>query len=487
MFGKKGSYCKEMNCIAQYAEDYSQGRPAECPKTDYQVHQRMISQLNRLFENEKKMAESAKEILNIASSISSFDVGMSHISGSLMEFSRQLQDLSVSNLAIVEETNATMANIEGAVDQTANALDDVTKESNSISEKNIESHQLLQDVQGLRDNLLQDTGNMSDKMEQLIELIGEIGKIIDSVAGIASQTNLLALNASIEAARAGEQGKGFAVVATEVRDLADDTRKNLDGMRGFMNNINAAAAEGKDSITRARESTDQIGSKIDAVTTTVNDNIDMLQTVLSRVGDVNSSMQQIRENTKEIGKAMEASGKDAQTLSEMTTRLAGGAEDTVNFAKSVSQIDDHLSEVVTSMFAGMKNSKNAVTNQDIIDALKKADTAHVAWVGNLKKMVDEMQVQAIQTDSHKCAFGHFYHALQLENPEISEDWKKIDTFHHQVHGYGTKVIEKINAQDHDGAEQLYREAEATSVQLRNLLADVIRKIEAMSAQHKNVF
>ncbi|MGJ3628349.1 methyl-accepting chemotaxis protein [Sphingomonas sp. MMS24-JH45] len=67
-----------------------------------------------------------------------------------------------------------------------------------------------------------------DSAEVVAELTAgarEIGTVVALIADIAGQTNLLALNATIEAARAGEAGRGFAVVATEVKSLADQTRR----------------------------------------------------------------------------------------------------------------------------------------------------------------------------------------------------------------------------------------------------------------------
>lgn len=64
---------------------------------------------------------------------------------------------------------------------------------------------------------------LSDSMDEIAEVLKELGQNNDEVVSIASQTNLLALNASIEAARAGEAGRGFAVVASEINHLASNS------------------------------------------------------------------------------------------------------------------------------------------------------------------------------------------------------------------------------------------------------------------------
>ncbi len=87
----------------------------------------------------------------------------------------------------------------------------------------------------------------TDKKQQcrkVNRILNKVNDIVNGVGAIAEQTNLLTLNASIEAARAGENGRGFAVVADEIRKLADDTKKNLEGMKLFVNSIQDAAKDG---------------------------------------------------------------------------------------------------------------------------------------------------------------------------------------------------------------------------------------------------
>ena len=490
MFFKKqqpGTSCQEMSCILDYVDRSIKGEAAKCPVTNHVVHNKVIEQFDRLVANEKRMADAAKEILGIASSTSSFDVEMSFMSKQLMEFAEELASLSENNLAIVEETTATMNQVNDTIDSTAATLDKVADGSKALAAKNNDSKSLLSEVGELKENVIKDTGIMNEKIEQLVKLSAEVGKIVDSVQGIANQTNLLALNAAIEAARVGEQGKGFSVVAEEIRKLSDDTKHNLDGMRKFVENIYTAAQAGKASMTSTLESTNHMSNKIDMVSGTVGENIDMLNGVIVSVNDINESMQGIRSAAEEINKAMETSSVDAERFSEMTRLFHTNAIESADYAENIKQIDDSLSAITENLFKGLREGRHAVTNQELQAVVAKASKAHLAWLDKVKAMVAEMKITPVQTDSHKCAFGHFYHAIEIDSPLLSEDWNRIEHVHDEFHSLGDKLIEAIKRNDRNNAEALCRQAEQLSQSMLDLLHKVDQKLAKLTAEGVRIF
>ena len=484
---KKRKPCEEAQCIIKYVENSLLGKPTECPTVNYPIHSKILDIFQKLLENEKTMSESAKNTLNIASSLSDFDVGMSHISHQLMEFAEEMASLSESNLAIVEETTASMNEVNQSIDSTTNTLNNLATESELLASKNDESMNLLNEVQGLKENVIHDTGVMSDKIQLLVDLAIEVGKIVDSVQTIAEQTNLLALNAAIEAARAGENGRGFAVVADEVRKLADDTKYNLEGMRQFVNRIHGAANDGMESLKSTLTSTGEMSEKIELVSDTVGKNVDMLKNVIIDVEEIHESMKGIKISADEINQAMDASSSDAERLSLMTQSIHKDAMQSVEFAKQISQIDDQLSSNVKEMLAGLKGGKHTITNMEFLDIINKAKNAHRNWIEKLNRIVTEMKSYPIQTNSNKCAFGHFYNAIQLDHPELLEDWKRIDTIHKGFHTTGDKVLNAVKKRDETTARQLLFEASELSKQMLKSLEKIETTINQFNREGRNIF
>ena len=75
--------------------------------------------------------------------MSNHDVNMSQISYDLKDFTREIADLSESNLAIVEETTASMYVVTEAVNNSSATLERLAESSEKLIDRNNESVQRL--------------------------------------------------------------------------------------------------------------------------------------------------------------------------------------------------------------------------------------------------------------------------------------------------------------------------------------------------------
>lgn len=443
--------CYEAECIIAHVNDIMNDRETEEPVVDYPIHREILELFKSLFNSEKQMAASAKKILEITASISDFDVGMSHIAGKLIEFSHEMSNLSESNVAIVEETNASMAEVNSTVSDAAYTLNQLSGSSESLVLSNNAGLEQLLEVAKLKEDVLQDAHIMKRQIEELVDMTTKINEIVRGVDAIADQTNLLALNASIEAARAGEHGRGFAVVAEEIRKLADDTKENLEGMNLFVGNIQSTAHEGQESMNRTIVSTDKMSTQIDNVVLTIKENVDMLEGSIENIKDINNSMAGITIATDEIHAAMDSSSSDAETLSYMTGVIHKDALNSKKYAEVISIIDDELSKTTKEMMYALSGGKNTLTNDDLVEIIDNAYSTHQNWLTKLEEIVDTMEIKPIQVSGDKCAFGHYYHSIKVDNPLILEKWNSIDSIHNELHEYGAKVLNAVESKDQDSA------------------------------------
>lgn len=483
----KKAPCEEAICIIKNVEDRMYGRESIKPQVDYPIHKTLFAHFDRLLDNEKKMSISAKSMLDITSRLSSFDVQMRSSSYRLIDFAQEMSILSDSNLAIVEQITANMNQVNETISNTSSTMQQLSKVSHTLVQKNDESMMQLNEVNLLKDNVLHDAALMSEQIEELVKMAVKVNEIVNGVEAIAEETNLLALNASIEAARAGEAGRGFAVVAQEIRKLADGTKNSLDNMRDFVANIHQAASKGEESMKHTMQSTENMSLKLNHVSNTIEENVTMLKDTIQDVNHISLAMDQLKEATAEINEAMGATARDSEKLNDMTQVIQETAKQSAEHAEIISKLDDELSSTVKEMFASVNGGVHAMSNQDLIDNLMKAKEAHGTWMKNLEQMSSQMKHYPIQTNSKKCAFGHFYHAISLDHPDLKQIWQHIDQVHDQLHNKGRVVIEELKRNDAQAVKQAYNEAYALSQEIFKAIDQVIHFVEEKSKSNIEIF
>lgn len=479
--------CGEARCILKYVEEKLNGKEIHEPKVEYPIHTAFLGYFNKLFDNEKRMAAASKKMLGITASLSDFDVKMAHMSYELIDFARDMAALSESNLAIVEQTTASMNQVNDTITETSDTLEQLSETSEALVQRNHESLLQLKSINDLKENVLSDASVMSQQIGKLVEMAVKVNDIVDGVGAIAEQTNLLALNASIEAARAGENGRGFAVVAEEIRKLADDTKRKLEGMKEFVGRIQEAAKDGLQSMDSTISSTEKMSQKIDVVSNTMEKNVDMLKRTIDDVGHINQSITGIKIAASEINQAMDSSSQDAEKLNDMTQVIHQDAMKSAEQAKEIAAVDDDLSEIVKELMHALHGSTNAISNQEFLDSVSKARGAHGKWISNLKKIVDEMKLYPLQTNGTKCAFGHFYQAVTVSHPEIESKWRKLGEIHSEFHSIGDKVLDAVKRGESHKAQEHYSSAKRLSEEIFAYLDDIIAEVDRQTNKGINIF
>lgn len=223
----------------------------------------------------------------------------------MIRIAEQVQDNARSSEQVSTEMLSELKESQDVVFSLVNGIEKLAKENQDS----------LQAVKRLEDN--------AKEVEQIILLVGDI----------AAQTNLLALNASIEAARAGEHGKGFAVVAEEVRKLADESGKAVQGITELIHRIQQEVESVVEHISSQVESANQEAAKgtktnqvIEKMTEIIHEVAEKVKGISGLVDRQMESIQLTSQQSQEVAAIAEETSAGAEEVTEATKEQANVME-----------------------------------------------------------------------------------------------------------------------------------------------------------------
>lgn len=163
--------------------------------------------------------------------------------------------------------------------------------------------------------------DMQGQIMQLSEQTDRIGNISILVSDLANQTNMLALNAAVEAVRAGEHGKGFGVVASEIRKLADRSKKSA-------TQINLLVVDIQKAINSTVMVTDEGTQTVESGLHIAQETAAAFAGVANAINNVVLSSQQISLNAKQQAIAIEQVVEAMNSLNQAAAQTACGVSQT---------------------------------------------------------------------------------------------------------------------------------------------------------------
>lgn len=332
-------------------------REIEQVLSEFERDEKLIQQLKN---QETKDALSALNLVVIVGTLLSIGLAIplglwiaSRITQAINESVSAIATSSTEIAATIEEQERAASQQASAVHQTTTTIDELgvsSRQSAQQAEMSArgaqEALEKAEEGSSAVEQSLQEMGNLKQRVEaiayqilNLSEQTNQIGNISTLVSELANQTNMLALNAAVEAVRAGEHGKGFGVVASEIRKLADASKRSADKINGLVadirNAINSTVIVTKEG-TKSAEQGELIAQKT----------ADAFASIMAEINNVYESSQQISLNVKQQATAIQQVASAMNSLSTAAMQNASGISQTKLGTQKLNEVAVNLKSVV---------------------------------------------------------------------------------------------------------------------------------------------
>ena len=273
-------------------------------------------------------AQANKAIKEIVANVNQQQAMIEQSAQAINEVTMAIGQISENTMGVADSSQKTMQ--KAVVGQ--QSVENVVKQMTVIYTSNVDTNEVIRDLE-IRSQ--------------------EIGNILSAITDISDQTNLLALNASIEAARAGEHGKGFAVVADEVRKLAEQSHSSATMIAGIVQSIQADTTKVAHLMSRTHGEIENGIEIVKETGTTFNDIYDsiasangQIQELTSISEEMSASMQEINASFDEVSHIAAETAEDASSVTDAVHEQQQLTEQVTSAAVQLTSKSEELKQVV---------------------------------------------------------------------------------------------------------------------------------------------
>jgi methyl-accepting chemotaxis protein len=257
-----------------------------------------------------------------------FENAVGEIVNTVSSASTGLEKSAVDLAATAERSLERTTIVAAASGQTSSNVQSVASATEEMASSVSEIGRQVQSSAGIATQAVRQAQDTNDRVGELAKAAARIGDVVELINMIAGQTNLLALNATIEAARAGDAGRGFAVVAAEVKALAEQTAKatseiglQVSGIQTATQDSVAAIKEISGTIERMSEIASSIASAVEEQGAATNEISRNVQHVAQAAQQVSSNITEVQRGASETGSASSIVLSAARQLTGDSHRL----------------------------------------------------------------------------------------------------------------------------------------------------------------------
>ena len=287
-----------------------------------------------------------REVAGNSAQVNQASAGLLNLATGLRGASSDMTAKSTNVAAATEEMSSNMNSVASAMEEFSINIGTVATASEEMTATIAEISQNASKAKEITGHAVGKATEASRRVDELGAAAREIDKVTETITAISSQTNLLALNATIEAARAGEAGRGFAVVANEIKELAMQTARATEEIRGKIQGIQGATGVTVSEIQQVSQVINEVDSIVGTIAAAVEEQSVTTRDIADNVGQASQGVQEVNENVSQAESVTRDIAREVASVNEASGAIAQSAEAVQGSSESLSGLARDLNSMV---------------------------------------------------------------------------------------------------------------------------------------------